>query len=84
MSFPVQRFVAPDERVTVFTFWRPLVVNSIMRFNILDATYNFIPLLSDGDFCWNIELFGCLQSQGMAHHLKHDLIIIPFTIICVF
>ena len=52
----------------MFTFWRPLIVNTTLRFNILDAVYNPFPLFSELDFCFNVQLFGCLVFQ--ANHSK--------------
>ena len=48
----------------MFTFWRPLTVNTTLRFNILDAVYSHFPLITDLDFCLNVQLFGCLVSQA--------------------
>ena len=39
-----------------------------LRFNILDAVYNPFPLITELDFCFNVQLFGCLIFQ--ANHSK--------------
>ena len=54
----------PGPNPTVFTFWRPLTVNTTLKFNILDAVYNYLPLITDLEFCFNVQLFGCLFSQA--------------------
>lgn len=42
-----------------YTFWQPLICQSI-RFIIQDGGRHFL----NDDFCWNIELFGCLRIGG--------------------
>ena len=68
--FVFQTFSVSGPNPTVFTFWRPLTVNTTLRFNILGAVYGRLNPFGDKYFCFNVKLFGCLLTQGSSIHKK--------------